>query len=280
MTEREIEATSFIHHWSGSPKIWTRTNYWSRSWPVHEESWTRIGGFMIDDGCRCGRHVNIPENFDILLIIMLSQSILIRPLKSLIGVNNWRRCDTSMNVDVMSWMASICRTLVRAKFGKNTRSFATLWAVVKNDPLPCLIEIDETANSCLLITTFATRRWETEQQRGFCWPEYHCRNLTHGWQFEVQSITNQVNYPVWCWLCWLLLVIFSELLVRSSTGWRTGCPSSGSTSLTSRLVTSACPGRMRRCSPGTRSPSSPSAATSRWTRSAGSGRGRWRPDSR
>ena len=179
LTEREKEATSFIHHWSGSPKIWTRTNYWWRSWPVHEESWTRIGGFVIDDGCRCGRHVNIPENFDILLIIMLSQSILIRPLKSLIGVNNWRRCDTPMNVDVMSWMASICRTLVRAEFGKNTWSFATLWAVVKNDPLPCLIEIDETANSCLLITTFATRRWETEQQRGFCWPECDCRNLTH-----------------------------------------------------------------------------------------------------
>ena len=96
-----------------------------------------LGGFMIDDGCRCGRHVNIPENFDILLMIMLSQSILIRPLKSLIGVNNWRRCDTPVNVDVMSWMASICRTLVRAEFGKNTWSFATLWAVVKNDPLPC-----------------------------------------------------------------------------------------------------------------------------------------------
>ena len=77
----------------------------------------------------------------------------------------------------------------------------------------CLIEIDETANSCLLITTFATRRWETEQQRGFCWPECYCRNLTHGWQFEVKSITNQVNFPVWCWWlsCYFLRVIGEKL---------------------------------------------------------------------
>ena len=81
-------------------------------------------GFMIDDRCRCGRHVNIPKYLDILLIIVLSQSILIRPLKSLIGVNNWRRCDTPVNVDVMSWMATVSagRSL---KFEKNTRSFAT-----------------------------------------------------------------------------------------------------------------------------------------------------------
>lgn len=129
-----------------------------------------FGWFMIDDRCRCGRHVNIPKYLDILLIIVLSQSILIRPLKSLIGVNNWRRCDTPVNVDVMSWMASICRTLGR-RVWKKYAIFCYFWAVVKNDPLPCLIEIDETANSCLLITTFASKRWKTEEQRVFCWSE-------------------------------------------------------------------------------------------------------------
>ena len=137
MTEREKEATSFIHHWSGSSKIWTRTNHWSRSWPEHEESWSRIGGIHDRRRVSLRKTCKHSREFWHLNNNMLSQSILIRPLKSLIGVNNWRRCDTPVNVDVMSWMASICRTLVRAEFGKNTWSFATLWAVVKNDPLPC-----------------------------------------------------------------------------------------------------------------------------------------------
>ncbi len=164
------------HHSS----IWITENLNSDTYLAPDLCMTNPGsgfrGFMIDDRCRCGRHVNISKYLDILLIIMLSQSILIRPFKSLIGVNNWRRYDTPVNVDVISWMASICRTLARV--WEKYAIFCYFWAVVKNYPLPCLIEIDETANSCLLITTFASKRWKTEEQRVFCWSGCTCRKHT------------------------------------------------------------------------------------------------------
>ena len=104
-------------------------------------------------------------------------------------------------------------------------------------------------------------------------------NPAHGRQFEVQFITNQVNYRIQH-LRTIIVYLLLEISARSFTGWRTSCPSSGSISLTSRLSTSACPGRMTRCSPSTRPPSWTSAATWSWARSAGSGTGRWRHDTR
>ena len=90
MTEREKVSTSFIDldHWKSELG---QITYRAPDLRM-KNSGPGVGGCMIDDRCRCGRHVNIPKYLDILLIIMLSQSILIRPLKSLIGVNNWRRC--------------------------------------------------------------------------------------------------------------------------------------------------------------------------------------------
>ena len=173
MTEREKVSTSFIDldHWKSELG---QITYRAPDLRMKNPG-PGLGGCMIDDRCRCGRHVNIPKYLDILLIIMLSQSILIRPLKSLIGVNNWRRCAPPWcRCNVMNGLVSICRTLARV--WEKYAIFCYFWAVVKNDPLPCLIEIDETANSCFLITTFASKRWKAEEQRVFCWPVCNCRN--------------------------------------------------------------------------------------------------------
>ena len=186
---------------SGSLKIWTRTNCILSWYPAPHPCMENIGpgmaGFMIDDRCRCGRHVNIHKYLDILLIIMLSQSILIRPLKSLIGVNKWRRCDTRVNVDVMSWMASICRTLRSLEF-KKIRDLLPLyepsWKMILCRVWLKLMRLQ----THVFLLRHSHPRDERQRNK-----EYFVDLLViaeikppHGWQFEVQFITNQVNYRI------------------------------------------------------------------------------------
>ena len=174
-----------------------------------------FGGFMIDDGCRCGRHENIPKYFDILLIIMLSQSILIRPLKSLIGVNNWRRCDTPVNVDVMSWMASICRTLVRV-----WEKYAIFCYFMSRREKWSFAVSDWNWWDCKLMFTYydirnqEMRDWATKRIL-LTWVSLQKLNP---WMTVWSPIYHKSSKLPSKFDVVFDIVIFSELLVRSSTG--------------------------------------------------------------
>ena len=136
MTERERVATSFmmdLDHWTSEPGHRDKLSLPDGARRFRSGIW--IWSHGVGRQVSLPRHVNISKYLDILLIILLSQKILIRPFKKSDWSNNWRRYEPRAYW-CNSWMRVSLHQSGSGRPEENIRDIlccVTLWAGVKND---------------------------------------------------------------------------------------------------------------------------------------------------